>query len=429
MSGDRWAVLGLAPPRADWFSEVARWSTSGSLPVDFVKCVSPAEVRARLQSGRVFSALLVGGDSTGFDRDLVAAARTTGVATLVVGPASERDWSELGVAAVLPAALERDELLTALRHHALPLADIDPAPLVAAPSEPTQWRGRLAAVTGTGGTGASITAIALAQSMASEPSNRSLVLLADLALRADQAMLHDTRDVVPGVQELVEAHRTIRLPADEIRSLMFDVAGRDHHLLLGLRRPRDWTALRPRAFDAALDGLLHAYRLVVADVDADVEGEAETGSLDVEDRNVMARSVLRRADVVVVVGTASLAGLHSLTRSLRSLVEFGVDAASIVPVFGRAPRSRRRRAEFTGSLATLLDGAEMDGLTNPLFLPERPDVESAIRDGRHLPAVLGRSLWTEVGRRLAARGGAHPGPETPPVPLVPGTLGTWAEGA
>ena len=34
------------------------------------------------------------------------------------------------------------------------------------------------------------------------------VVLADLALHADQAMLHDARDVIPGVLELVESHRS-----------------------------------------------------------------------------------------------------------------------------------------------------------------------------------------------------------------------------
>ena len=50
-----------------------------------------------------------------------------------------------------------------------------------------------------------------------------------------------------------------------------------YHLLLGLRRHRDWTAVRPHAFAAGLDGLRRAFRVVVADVDADLEGERTTG--------------------------------------------------------------------------------------------------------------------------------------------------------
>ena len=93
MSDDRWVVLGLAHPRAGWFSELARWSTAAAVPVDFVKCVSADEVRARLTGGRPYSALLVGGDVSGLDRDLVDTTRTAGAAVVVVDPASNRDWT------------------------------------------------------------------------------------------------------------------------------------------------------------------------------------------------------------------------------------------------------------------------------------------------------------------------------------------------
>ncbi len=100
-------------------------------------------------------------------------------------------------------------------------------------------------------------------------------LLADLALDADQAMLHDAGDVVPGVQELVEIHRNARPPAPtDPRSLAFAVTDRHYDLLLGLRRHRDWVTLRPAPFDAALDGLRRAYKAVVADVSATSKASA-----------------------------------------------------------------------------------------------------------------------------------------------------------
>src|SRR5206468_4246056 len=98
-------------------------------------------------------------------------------------------------------------------------------------------------------------------------------------------------DVVPGIQELVEAHRNGAPSTVEVRSLTFDVVDRGYHLLLGLRRHRDWVSIRPRAFDAALDGLRIAYKAVVADLHADFEGDNECGSLDVEERNLFARAV------------------------------------------------------------------------------------------------------------------------------------------
>src|SRR4029453_8698916 len=173
---------------------------------------------------------------------------------------------------------------------------------------PGAWRGRLVAVTGAGGVGRSTLAMALAAGLAADPRDRGLVALADLALHGHQALLHDAGDVVPGLLELVEAHRASALPPPQVRALCFGVPERGYDVLLGLRRHRDWTALRPRAVDAALDALRGAYRSVVADVDADVEGEDQCGSVEVEDRNVLARHTLRDADLVPVVGLPGIGG-------------------------------------------------------------------------------------------------------------------------
>src|SRR3546814_12010077 len=91
-------------------------------------------------------------------------------------------------------------------------------------------------------------------------------------------MLHDARDVIPGVLELVEAHRSGAPGPEDVRGLTFDIVTRRYRLLLGLRRHRDWTAIRPRALRSALDGLRRSFPLVVADVDADLEGRAATRS-------------------------------------------------------------------------------------------------------------------------------------------------------
>ena len=121
---ERWVVLWLAPPRSAWFAEVTRWSTSGLAPVEFVKCLSSTEVRARLATGRAHSALLVDGASKGADRDLIAAARDAGAATLVVNDARiDRNWLELGAAALLPDDFGRDDLTDALSVAAAPISD------------------------------------------------------------------------------------------------------------------------------------------------------------------------------------------------------------------------------------------------------------------------------------------------------------------
>lgn len=434
MSNERWVVLGLAHPRAGWFGDLARSATTAAVPVDFIKCMSADEVRARVSGGRAYSALLVGGDVSGLDRDLVASVRATGAAVLVVDPVSERDWAELGVAATLPGDFGRTELLNALSEHASRIARV--VPLSSEPAAPAGagWRGRLIAVTGAGGVGSSIVAMSVAQAFGSEPSNAAMVLLADLALDGEQGMIHDAGEVLPGVQELSEAHGAGRPSIDEVRSLSFDVDGRGYHLLLGLRRHRDWTAIRPRAFAAALDGLLRSYRLVVADIDCDVEGEQLTGSLDIEDRNVMARTVTQRADIVAVVGLPTTKGLHGLRRTIDRLRGEGIESHRIVAVCNRAPRGPRRRSELVRALATLLDDrAGSDEIGNPVFLAERgDDIETAIRDGIRLPPSLGRPLHAELTRRLESLGSRSSvtGPPAPePTVVAPGSLGSWTEEA
>lgn len=422
MTGERYVVLGLAPARAPWFTEVARWATSGVVPVEFVKCLSADELRARLGSGRAFSALLVDGSLPDLDRDLVDAARRNGCACLVVGGGSALDLDGIGIAERLAPAFTRAELIDALATHADLVTGGDLVPgdeSVTAPATP--WRGQLVAVTGNGGAGTSTLAMALAQGLADDARHADMVLLADLALDADQAMLHDARDVVPGVQELVEAHRTTQLGPSEIRALTFDVTNRRYRLLLGLRRHRDWVVLRPRAFDAALDGLRSTFHLVVADVDHDLEGEEETGSPEIEDRNLLARTVTAAADIVVAVGTPGMKGIFALARVVDQLRAHGVEPHRIVPVLNRSPRSSKGRSELFRAFTEL---AGPVAISVPLVVSERRGLEQLQRDGARLPVGFGSSLATAV---TAALNRVPPAAAIEPEPVAPGSLGTWTE--
>jgi hypothetical protein len=155
--------------------------------------------------------------------------------------------------------------------------------------------------------------------------------------------------------------------------------------VLGLRRARAWTALRPRAFEAAFDSLRAGWQWVVCDVDADVEGEREGGSADVEDRNVMARTALRNADAVVVVGTAGMKGAHAMARVVNDLLAFGVEGTRIVPVVNRAPRSPRARAES----AKAVKAQSTSPLAPVVFVPDRR-VDDLLRDGASLAPCCAR---------------------------------------
>lgn len=433
MSADRFVVLGLAHVRSGWFTEVARWSTSGAVPIEFVKCVSVEELRARAAGGRRFSAALLDGRLPAVDRDLLAGLADGGTPALVVsagpGPGGP-DWLGLGAAACLSPDLGRDDLCEALAAHAEPvgLADdlLDPTGDAGHPS--AAWRGRLVVVTGRSGSGVSTLAAALAQGLARDPRYAGDVVLADLARHAHQALLHDARDVVPGVQELADAHRSGRPTAEQVRGLTFDVPDRGYRLLLGLRRPRDWVSLRSRSFAAGLEGLRRSARVVVADVDPDLEGEGETGSFDIEDRNLVARTTTAGADVVAVVATPTTTGLHGLVGQLEALRAHGVAGGRLLVVLNHAPRGARRRAELTRAVATLTGAAERpEPHVGPVFVAERRHVDLLHRDLASFPAALVDPIAGAV-RILLDRLPAAPAEPAPgPVGVSPGELGRWSD--
>ena len=426
MATERYVLLGLAQPKSAWFRTVAQWTTAAHVPGEFIKCLSAEELRARLASGRHHSAVLVDAGHPGLDRDLVASARRGGVPVFAVGTPGRGRWSapDLGVTGVLPADFGRTTLMDALTAHCRPISRGDQSPLTPPDDAFPAWRGRLFGVCGPGGTGASTVAIALAQGYAGDPRTSGRTLLADFALCAEQAMLHDSIEVSPGVQELVEAHRIRRPPNEEVSSMTYLVESRRYRLLLGLRQHRFWSTIRPMAFDASVDSLRAAFEVVVADIDCDLEGESDGGSMDVQERHHMARSVAARADVVLAVGRPGMKGLHSLVRVIVDLLEHGVAGARILPVFAAAPKHPPARAQLTGGLAALVsahDGAA--DISAPLFLPER-HVDDLLRDGVCLPDALVEPLVGAVDALVERQLDLAP-PVVEPALVSPGSLGRW----
>ena len=242
-------------------------------------------------------------------------------------------------------------------------------------------------------------------------------------------MLHHAPDIVPGLPELVEAHRGGSLGPSAVHSMVFDVEERGYHLLLGMRRRRGWSSLRPRALDAALDSLLAAYPIVVGDVDPDIDGHHECGSFEVEDRNAISRTVLTRASATVVVGTATTGGLHSLAQVLRDVLEHGVDPLRLVTVVNHAPRSPRDRAAIARALPQLtMSGPAGSRVAAPLFVVTRRAVEDAVRAGRPLPSPLVTPMTRAVGTVLEARELAFEElDDERPERVAPGSLGRWTE--
>jgi MinD-like ATPase involved in chromosome partitioning or flagellar assembly len=425
MSRDRYVILGLGRPRSPWFGNVALWTTAGAVPAEFHKCLSAADVRRRLSSLQLHSALIVEEGIADLDRDLIETARRANTPTFVISNSNEQEWLELGAASVLPGDLTPALLLQTLTGNATIISTTRVDDADASIEHITERQGRLIAVTGPGGTGASTIAIALAQAAASDVTEADHVALVDFARNSEQAMLHDSPDISPSVEELVELHRHRRPNAEQVREITYGVEQRGYRLLLGQRRIGAWTAMPPVAIASAINGLRRTFRTVIADITADFEGENEGGSIDIEERNALSRVTISQADLVVVVGTGTFKGIHALTRTMRQLVSAGVDEERIIPVIARSPKKGLERAEITKAITALSNqGSPSMRCITPIFLPDKP-VENALRDGIRLPKQIVVPLRTTIDSlqdRLQSKLSVVE-LEATPEQIVPGSLG------
>jgi cellulose biosynthesis protein BcsQ len=414
----RHVVLGLVSTAASWPRRVDGWSASGTVPVAIKFCPSVEHLHALLRSGQR-RAVLLDGDLPMVDRDLLAAIAAAGGIPLVVeGTRRRRDWGQLGAAAVLPSTFDERQLLAAIDPQAAPAGGGEQLPAPRARAQAP-----LIAVTGPGGTGASVVAIALAQGLAA--SSRR-VLLADCCLHAEQSMLHNAHGAQPGLMELVELHSAGAPGVRQIRQLTIGIVERGYHLLVGLRRARHWSSLRPASLQATLRSLRSAFDIVVADVDAEVDGEAQTGSVDVEERNGLARTIMSRAELVLVVGQPNMKGVYALVRTLIDLLEFGVAPQRLLPVINQANGAAATRSELSRAVRQLVGDAAGGSAVSPaLFLPDVP-LENELRDRDPLPVTLPRALATAADALLSRHGVASATDASEPRRITPGAVGHWS---
>ncbi len=433
---DHFVVLGVAPVRREWFGNVSKWANDASLPVEFIKCISVDEVISRLESGRPFSAVLIDASANGVDRDLLDLATSVGASPIIIDHGLvDRDWGDLGAKAVLSEQFTRVDLASILEEHAAPIGR-DNAAFVPSSQTPTRSHlGHVVTVTGAGGMGVSTVAMALTQGLASEPTQRPVALV-DMALRSTQAMLHDTRDVVPGLLEFVDSHR-LGVPNEaEAMASIHSFPERGYDLLLGLRHERDWASIPARALSAGWTTLMNRYQATVCDITGEFDGVDETGSADIEDRNRLARMAARQGDLVLVVGQPGAWGIRHLIGTILSLSELGVDSQRIIPVINHAPRNPRAKAEITAAVSELLTArmSTADSVVPPVFVPYKKTLDVSLGTGEPLPGALTSPLASTVSA-LLKRAESHPDFTVPNdlegheelVAVTPGSLGSWSE--
>ena len=134
---------------------------------------------------------------------------------------------------------------------------------------------------------------------------------------------------------------------------------------------------------------------MVADVTGDLEGEAETGSTDVQERNHMARGTTARSDAVVVVGAAGPTGQKAFDATVAAVADHLGDASRTVRVLN-GPHTGTRLGD-------------------------------AIAVGRLAPGDDLAAWGRPVADAVSALIGAGTAPRQPPKPtlVAPGSIGQW----
>lgn len=412
MSG-RHAIAALAHPRAQWPTSVARWATSGAVPVELLTCLSPDELTALFASGRRLSAVLLDGASSRVDQQLVAEIRRSGAEPVGV-QAVERstDWDHLGISSVLHADFGRDDLVDLLDTTCRGDRPEDRSARGVLLSGADR-RATVMAVCGSGGCGTSVVAMALAQALAGgtresagvaheDPAPR--VLLIDGARRAHHAVYHHTGDVIPGFADLIGRVRRGTTDASELREMTFGT-NRGYRLLLGATTLRDSASFDMGVVAEAIATAARHNDVVVLDHDGDLPEGHISGALSAV------------AALWVIVTTPGIKGLHDAVRLTAEACGSGVPAKQVLVVCNRVRRRDPARVTFPVEFSRVVSGMGLDAAP-VLVLPE-VRIEAIHRDVELLPRSITRPLASRA-RRMIGIAGADPRPHDEHL-LVGGT--------
>jgi Flp pilus assembly CpaE family ATPase len=376
------------------------------------RCVDVAELLAAAATGTGQAALL-SADLRRLDADAVARLSAAGVA--VVGlvepgdePAADR-LHALGVARVLPADAEPDQIAQALREAvagglpsrrdiADPRAALPGAAVPEPRAERAAGRGRVVAVWGpTGAPGRTTVAVGLADE-ASRLGVRTLLLDADV-YGGVVAQVLGLLDESPGLAAAARQATAGTLDEAALRRLAWAVRP-GLGVLTGLARADRWPELRPQGVTGVLEEARRAADLVVVDCAFSLEEDEEL-SFDTAAprRNGVTLTVLEAADKVLCVGGADPVALQRTVRALGELRDALPDVEPVVVVnqVRRGPVPGDPRREIAAALERFA-GREV-----ARFLPaDRRATDAALAAGRTLAEVAPGSPLRSQLRSMAA---------------------------
>jgi Flp pilus assembly CpaE family ATPase len=384
------------------------------------RCVDVADLLAAATTGTGQAALL----SAELRRlDGAAVARLTAAGVAVVGlvepgdaRAAER-LRQLGVARVLPADAQPEEIARALRDavSGVPLAGHDVAdpraalPVLGLPPEASAQpagRGRVIAVWGpTGAPGRTTVAVGLADE-AARLQVPALLVDADV-YGGVVAQVLGLLDESPGVA--AAARQAVAGTLDVVALARLAWALSPHlRVLTGLARADRWPELRPQAVAVVLEEARRLAALTVVDCGFSLEEDEELSFDTVAPRrNGATLAALEAADEVLCVSGADPVALQRTVRALAELREVlpAVEPLVVVNQLRRGPVPGNVRQEIAEVLSRF-SGREVRA-----FLPaDRRATDAALAVGRTLAEVAPQSPLRAGLRSLAAELSGVPEP-------------------
>lgn len=267
-------------------------------------------------------------------------------------------------------------------------------------------------VVGAGGTGTSTVAALLSQSLASHGAS----CLVDLRLRGEQALLHNIGRSKRGLAEFILGHRNSS-PTTLPSQFVHRIPTRGYDLMAAMPSLPSWRLIDHSSLDAALHSLSRSYRSVVFDCDLDLEDRSVSGSMDIEERNMLTRSAIRSSSALVLVAQPGVKGLYSLSRLHREVLESKLVRGPIGIVINRYSPSPRKAREFLENLGDVLDQRGSGQPVKVIFLPDT-SIESQVLATARFPASLASPIEL-LSATLSTLANFHPA-----APQVPATLAT-----
>ena len=300
---------------ADLPDEPALVAAAGANGIGIMRrCVDAADLLAAAAVDPAMPVVLTAGMPR-LTADLVQ--RVRGGSRMVIGLAGDdEDEHRLRAWGVAGSIRHRGDASASMRELALALDRGADGVWAVESAEPPRGRGGLVIAVGgpSGAPGRTTTAIALAETLASQ-GVRTCLVDADLAAPSMTAQL----GVVDEVSGIVIACRHAETGTLTERSLLQCARGVVPGLavLAGLARADRWPDVRPQALRDVLGHAAAMFDAVVVDVGAVGDGD-DAGLLDVR-RDAAARVVVDAADRLLVVGRASMLGALRLLAELPRL--------------------------------------------------------------------------------------------------------------